>query len=374
MRICITRSERHTYSETFIRDQISGFSKLAEVFPIHSGRLPERKDDGTLLAGPLFWVLHKIIRGITGRRNTFFGNYAVKKFLQENRIDVVLSNYGISAAHLSPVCVEAGVPLLVIFHGHDATSKKLLHEYKDKYQTLFRQAASIIVVSNDMGKRIIAMGASPAKVQVVPCGVDLEKFKPRNERKERMFLAVGRFVAKKGPLNTINAFHSVWKEHPDVRLVMVGGHKGLYEASAKLVADLGMQEAVNFPGILKQEEISMLMGKALGFVQHSVTALNGDMEGTPVSIMEAGASGLPIVSTLHGGIRDAVVHGKTGYLVEEGDVTGMAKYMMELLNDTPKAAAMGEASRLHIEGNYDQRKQIGKLYALCLQAITKKSV
>jgi len=369
MRICITRSERHTYSETFIRDQISGFSKLAEVFPIHSGRLPERKEDGKLLGSPLFWILHKIIRGITGRRNTFFGNYAVKKFLRENRIDVVLSNYGISAAHLSPVCVEAGVPLLVIFHGHDATSKKLLRAYRDKYQMLFTQAAAIIAVSSDMAKRIISIGANPANVHVVPCGVDLEKFKPRNDKKERMFLAVGRFVAKKGPLNTINAFHEVWKEHKDTTLVMVGGHKGLYEACVKLVVDLGMQQAVSFPGILKQDEISSLMGKALGFVQHSVTAPNGDMEGTPVSIMEAGASGLPIISTLHGGIRDAVVHGKTGYLVEEGDVAGMAKYMMELLNDTPKAAAMGEAGRLHIEANYDQKKQIKKLYDLAKAAI-----
>lgn len=369
MRICITRSERHSYSETFIRDQINGFSKLAEVFTIHSGRLPERREDGSLLSSRLFWVLHKIVKGVTGKRNNFFGNYGIKKFLKENRIDVVLSNYGIAAAHLSPICKDIGIPLLVIFHGHDATDQKLLRQYKVKYQFLFRNAASIVVVSNDMKSRIASMGASHEKIEVVPCGVDLTKFKPHPSPKSKMFLAVGRFVPKKGPLYTIRAFHEVWKKNNDARLVMVGAHKGLQEECAALVNSLGIGEAVQFPGVLKQSEISELMSKAVAFVQHSVIAPNGDMEGTPVSIMEAGASGLPIVSTLHGGIKDAVVHEQTGYLVEERDVMGMAKYMTKLLEEPKLAAKLGSAGRQHMEANYDQAKQIGKLFELAKRAI-----
>jgi glycosyltransferase involved in cell wall biosynthesis len=289
--------------------------------------------------------------------------------LQDNRIDVVLANYGISAAHLSPICRELNIPLLVIFHGHDATDRKLLRQYKNLYQSLFVNAASVIVVSNDMRERIISIGAKSEKVSVVPCGVDLVKFKPVSIEKERMFLAVGRFVAKKGPINTIKAFHEVWKKYPDVKLIMVGAHNVLYEACAKLVTSLGMKDAVTFPGILKQEEIGQLMGKALAFVQHSVTAPNGDMEGTPVSIMEAGASGLPVISTNHGGIKDAVVHGKTGFLVEEGDVFGMAICMTKILENPDLGEAMGRAGRSHVEIHYDQVKQIEKLYTLAVSAI-----
>ncbi|HEY3430799.1 MAG TPA: glycosyltransferase, partial [Cyclobacteriaceae bacterium] len=354
------------------RDQINGFSKLAEVFTIHSGRLPERSEDGALLSNRVFWILHKIVKGITGNRNNFFGNYGIKKFLQKNRIEVVLSNYGISAAHLSPICKELRIPLLVIFHGHDATDQKLLKQYKKKYQSLFKDAATIIVVSNDMKTRITSMGASSAKVEVVPCGVDLTKFKPLPSNKIKMFLAVGRFVPKKGPLYTIRAFNEVWKKYPETKLIMVGAHKGLQGECAALVNSLGMNQAVEFPGILKQSEISDLMSKAVAFVQHSVTAPNGDMEGTPVSIMEAGASGLPIISTLHGGIKDAVIHEKTGFLVEERDVSVMATYMMKLLEEPELGPKLGSAGRQHTEVNYNQSKQVGKLFELAKAATQKR--
>lgn len=371
MRICITRSERQSYSETFIRDQIAGFSKLAEVFTIHSGRLPEREEDGTLLSPWLFWILHKIVKGITGRRNNYFGNYGLKKYFRKNNIDVVLVNYGLAAAHVWPICRDLNIPLIVIFHGHDATDKKLLRQYATKYKALFGYASSIVVVSQDMGKRIHQLGAPQEKIQVVPCGVDGSKFKPTTSLKEQLFLAVGRFVPKKGPLFTIQAFAEVLKKHPDAKLVMVGAHKGLHEQCVQLTESLGIQDAVLFPGILKQDEIRVFMSRALAFVQHSVTAPNGDMEGTPVSIMEASASGLPVVSTYHGGIKDAVVHEKTGFLIEEGDVTGMAAYMIKLLEEPALGLSMGREGRLHIDAHYDQGKQIEKLYRLAVKAIGK---
>ena len=372
MRICITRSVRHSYSETFIKDQITGFAKWADVYTIHSGRLPERKEDGALLSSTLFWVLHKIVKVVTGERNNYFGNYGLKKYLRDNKIDVVLANYGLSAAHLVPVCRDLDIPLLAIFHGHDATDKKLLMQYVKKYNELFAYAAFIITVSQDLRNGIVKLGADPAKVKVIPCGVDVSKFKPSGAEKEDLFLAVGRFVKKKGPLYTIQAFHRVWKKHPTAKLVMVGGKSGLFSKCRKLVNSLGMQQSVVFSGVLGQHEISELMGKALAFVQHSVTAPNGDTEGTPVSILEASASGLPVISTLHGGIKDAVVHGKTGFLVGEGDVEGMARYMISVLEDVPLSVSMGREGRQHITAYYNQSKQIEKLNELAAEAVEEE--
>ncbi|SFZ93996.1 Glycosyltransferase involved in cell wall bisynthesis [Flaviramulus basaltis] len=372
MHICITRSEKYAYSETFIRDQIAGFSELAEVYTIHSGRFPERKEDGTLLSPKPFWILHKLIKTFVGRNN-FFSNYGVKKYLKENEIDVVLSNYGISASHMMPVCKKLNIPLLVIFHGHDATNKKTLHKYKKKYEALFNYASYIIVVSEEMKKGLIKNGAIEEKIRVIPCGVNPLKFTLKSYNKsEKNFLAVGRFTQKKGPLYTIRAFNEVLKKYPEAILTMVGKKNGLFDACNALVSELGIQNSINFPGVLEQKDIAHLMQNSLAFVQHSVTAENGDMEGTPVSVMEASSTGLPIISTLHGGIKDAVIHNKTGFLVEETNFKDMANYMINLCDNPEKAKELGLNGREQIEKNYHQEKQINKLYNLAKETIEKK--
>lgn len=373
IRICITRSARRSYSETFIKDQIGGFSKLAEVFPVHSGRLPERREDGRLLGPRAFWILHKVIRGISGVRNNYFGNYALRTYLQKQRIDVVLANYGIAAAHLVPACRDLGIPLLVIFHGHDATDQKLLKQYRRGYQRLFEYASFVITVSADMREGLIRLGAPPEKIRVVPCGVDIAKFRPASEPKEKLFLAVGRFVEKKGPLHTIKAFHKVWQKHPDAKLVMAGSRSGeCYAACSRWVANTGMAGAVVFAGVLTPAEIREWMARARAFVQHSITAANGDQEGTPVSVLEASASGLPVISTFHGGIKEAVVHNKTGFLVKEGDIDGMAASMMTILENSDLAGSMGREGRAHISSHYNQAEQIGALFKLAVAAVKGK--
>ena len=371
MRICITRSSRNAYSETFIRDQIAVFSNWADVYTIHSGRLPEKKEDGTLINSKLFWSLHKALKVVLGRNN-FFGNYGVKKYLKDNKIDVVLANYGMPGAHMTPVCKALNIPLLVIFHGHDATDKKLLQEYRNKYKEMFAYATYTIAVSEEMKKRLITAGAIPEKIKLIPYGVDIDKFKPSgNNTNKNTFLAVGRFTEKKGPLFTIRAFYKALQKFSEAKLVMVGGKNGMYEECDKLVQELGIANAIDFTGIKSSEEIANLMANSLAFVQHSITALNGDMEGTPLGILEASASALPVVSTLHGGIKEAVIHGKTGFLVEEKDENAMADFMIQLLENPEKAKEMGMNGRNHIVENHYQEKQIKKIYELAELAINR---
>lgn len=372
MKICITRTEKNAYSETFIRNQIKEFESLCETYTVHSGRYPERTENGNLLSPYLFWIVHKMIKMLVGRNN-FFSNYGVKKFLNKNKIDVVLANYGISASHMVTPCKALNIPLIVIFHGHDATDKKLLNEYKHKYAKLFDYASKIIVVSNDMKSQLIGLGAPKSKIQVIPCGVNTSMFESNTEPvQQKIFLAVGRLTPKKGPLYTIKAFNSVLQKQPDAKLIFVGNKNGLYNECQDLISNLGIGKSVTFTGILSQQEISNLMQSSLAFVQHSITAPNGDMEGSPVSIMEASSSGLPIVSTRHAGIKELVVHNKTGFLVDEKDVNKMAEYMLRLCDDFELAKTLGIEGRKHIEQNYEQKKQIGKLYILAKNIVSSK--
>jgi len=368
MRICIARPREYVYSETFIENIISGLSEHANVYNIHSRRLPEKKEDGTLLSPKPFWLMHKILKPLLGRNN-YFSNYGIKKYLRENKIEVVFANYGMTASHMVPGCKALGIPLLAIFHGRDATDINLLHKYKEKYHKLFKYATYIIAVSDEMRKRLISFGANPEKVKLVPYGIDTSKFKPETSViKEKQLLAVGRFTTKKGPLHTIKAFHQVIQKFPDARLTMVGGKDDLYDKCKKLVCELEIQDSVVFPGVLSPNEIARLMNTSLVFVQHSLIAPNGDMEGTPLSILEAAASGLPVVSTLHGGIKEAIVHGETGFLVEEKKENDMAKYIIKLCENPDLAKEMGLNGRKHIQKNYYLKNQIRKLFHLVEQA------
>jgi colanic acid/amylovoran biosynthesis glycosyltransferase len=372
MRICITRTEKGRYSETFIQNQIDRLSQWTEVFAVHGGRLPQRSDDDKLLSPSFYWLLHNVVKTISGKRNNYFGNYGLKKFLKEKKIDAVLANYGIAGVHILPVCKSLGIPLVVHFHGFDATQQKVLHQYKDAYKILFRDAAGIVAVSADMKNKLVSLGAPEEKIALIPCGIDLKKFQPNYVKNEHaLFLSVGRFIAKKSPQSTINAFVNVKQSEPEAKLVMIGQKSGLYEECKNIVQQHGIENDVLFTGVQRPDEIAKQMQSANVFVQHSVTAVNGDMEGTPNTVLEAAASGLPVVSTKHGGIKEAVIDGTTGFLADEHDITAMSAYMLQLIRQPGLAKEMGMAGRRHMEENYDLEKQAKKLFNVLKDAVNK---
>ena len=154
---------------------------------------------------------------------------------------------------------------------------------------------------------------------------------------------------------------------------MTGQKTGLYEDCKKIVEEQGIEADVLFTGIQSPVDVAQLMRNANVFVQHSVTAANGDKEGTPNTILEAAASGLPVVSTRHAGIKEAVVDGRTGFLVDEHDVASMALRMQQLIDEPQLAIQMGMAGRKHIEDNYDLNRQAAKLFKVLLQTTEEKN-
>jgi glycosyltransferase involved in cell wall biosynthesis len=114
------------------------------------------------------------------------------------------------------------------------------------------------------------------------------------------------------------------------------------------------------------------MQSAAVFVQHSVVAPDNDHEGTPVAILEAGASGLPVVATRHAGIPDVVKEGETGYLVDEGDTDAMARYMIQLAKNPDLARRLGAAAREHIAAEYNEQRSNANLWHIIKSVVTKQ--
>jgi glycosyltransferase involved in cell wall biosynthesis len=295
------------------------------------------------------------------------------KAFRRHRARAVLAEYGTTGVLVMDACRRLSIPLVVHFHGYDASVSHVLEENAESYQRMFKQAGAIIAVSRAMQRKLISLGAPTEKVFYNPCGVDCTEFgEAEPESAPPTFLAVGRFVEKKAPQLTLKAFAEVYKSEPAARLRMVGDGELLSECR-RLAKELGVDDAVTFLGGQPHSVVQAEMRRARCFVQHSVEAENGDCEGTPVGVLEAGASGLPVISTRHAGIPDVVIEGQTGLLVDERDVQGMADAMLRLAQDTELARALGNAARRHIEAHFSKERSESHLWAIIESCLLNRS-
>ncbi|MEI7701327.1 MAG: glycosyltransferase [Planctomycetia bacterium] len=280
-------------------------------------------------------------------------------FFRQHNVDVILAEYGFNGADIAPVAKSLGIPLVVHFHGHDAHREPEISAYRDQYRLMFQYAYRYLSVSHYMTQAMLELGADPQRIVYNPYGAREYFFDVQPDYRPTL-IAVGRFADIKAPYLTLAAFQLIAKDNPDARLVMVGDGP-LLECCRSLARTWNLESQVSFPGALVHEHFLPLLSQARAFVQHSVVTSYRDAEGTPNSILEAQAAGLPVLSTRHAGINEAVVHGETGFLVIERDINAMASLMQELLRDEALCRRMGAAGRGHIRQNYNISKHIDVL-------------
>lgn len=361
MRICVVNNGPLNYSETFIRQHVEALpaeTALLDVWPpwAQSGPAWERGLPGR--------ALYRALRLLSPRAYERRITSAYSEHFRRLRPDVVLAEFGPTGVAVMGACRALGLPLVVHFHGYDASVREVLARYAAGYSLMFRQAAALVAVSRGMRGRLIELGAPPEAVHHIPCGVDCGRFGGAEpSRSPPVVLAAARFVEVKGPRLTLEAFAGALKDCPEARLRMIGDGPLLGGCRA-LAAGLGVEHAVTFMGRQPHHVVAEEMRRARLFAQHSVEAASGAVEGTPVAVLEAGASGLPVVATRHGGIADVVSDGETGLLVEERDVAGMARSMLRLLRDPSEAAALGSAARLRVCREFSAERSIGRLWAV----------
>jgi glycosyltransferase involved in cell wall biosynthesis len=362
--LCVLSPQENAYSQTFVRAHKEYLP--AKIVSLYATDYENFSDDngpliGTELAGRLSRALQRRLLKLEPQ---FFQQRAMANFLADNKVDAVLAEFGPTATLVMDACDKMNVPLIAHFHGYDAYRQKTLQTFGRRYPELFEIADAIVAVSRDMQAQLIKLGAPADKVHYNSCGVEPSVFKGANPlNNPPTFVAVGRFVDKKAPHLTLLAFQATLEKYPEARLVMIGDGP-LWEACRQMTMSLGLSSAVELQGVRSQAEVATVMQQARAFVQHSITTHDGDSEGTPVAVLEAGASGLPVVSTRHAGIKDAVIHQKTGLLVEEGDIHTMAEHMIRLAKDPQLAASLGKAGREWVSSEYSMDKSINRLWSI----------
>lgn len=359
MKLCIVQPALGLPSETFLRVHADLLPFETTVIHFENG-LPCTNHRPIFSQDFIPKIKRKIIRTVLHKGRNWKITGVLEKAFRDHA-DVVLAEYGPTAVKCCEAARLAGVPLVAHFHGFDASKYDVLEKHKDSYRYLFSQSAAIVAVSNRMVNDLISIGAPRDKVHLNPCGVDVEVFdgiEPGGNGP--ILVAVGRFVEKKAPYLTIMAFARALEEVPNAKLVMLGG--GALEGVCRdIAAVMGISSSVEFLGKCSHDQVREALLNARAFVQHSVQASDGDCEGTPVSVMEAQAMGLPVIATRHAGIADVVVHGETGYLVEEKDVLGMASYMSQVLTEPLLASRFGASGRQRVIKNYSTKISIDRL-------------
>ncbi|MDB4924293.1 glycosyltransferase [Mucilaginibacter sp.] len=366
--LCIIKPNKSSFSETFIQahiDRLAG-NKLV----LYGGAFPVYDNEGHPLIKSKWGLLSYLIqKKIFKRKSIAVRTNALRDYFLSKKVDVVFAEYGMVGAMVTDACKQANIPLVIHYHGADVYNNQTIAEYGSLYQRAFNYASAFIAVSADMVEKLKELGAPATKIFNASCGVAPDDFPLLDiSNSARNFLAIGRFVEKKSPLSLIKAFSLVVDEFPDAKLWMVG-HGPLFNVANKLVTELKLESNITLTGVLKPAEIKALMKNTRCFVQHSVTAADGDSEGTPVSILEASSSGLPVVATRHAGIKEAVIDGVTGFLLAEHDIEGMAAGMIKLANSTDLAIKLGKAGREHMIANYNINARIALLDSIIQKSI-----
>jgi len=293
---------------------------------------------------------------------------SLREFLRRRRFAVVLAEFGPTGVLLAEPCRRAGVPLVVHFHGYDAYRQDVLAVHGGEYGRMFQACAAVVAVSRPMTEQLRLLGAPAEKIRLNSYGADCDLFTPTDAAANPpLFAGVGRFVAKKAPHLTLLAFRRVLDACPEARMKLIGDGP-LLSVCRDIVDGAGMADAVELIGAVPHAAVAQAMQGARAFVQHSVQAADGDCEGSPVAVMEAGAAGLPVVATRHAGIPETVVDGTTGLLVDEYDVPEMAAHMVELARDPALAGRMGRAGRERICTQFSMANSIGRLTEILAEA------
>ena len=365
-----------TVSETFIRRHVKDLMRDRTVTiacQVGDPRFSSWRVDGPMLV--LDHIEPVRFSRETGWEFTSQHLAAIGRFFQAHNVQVVLGQYLDVCLPLFEIALELGIPFWGHAHGYDISMRLLDPSIRNAYRR-YNNAAGIIVGCDWARKRLIEVGLFPERIHIVPCGVDVPEHPVVRCRSEHVrCLAVGRFVPKKAPLVTLDAFRKALLVCRNLRLDYIGSGD-LVPVAQEYIRKFDLAKYVNLLGSRSHDFVIQCMRTADIFLQHSRTdSVTGDQEMMPVGILEAMANNLPVVSTRHAGIPEAVEDGNTGCLVDEGDSSAMSDCIVELALDRELRKLLGCAARECVIARFSWSiERTALLNLLNLQGGTRRTV
>jgi len=366
--VAIFRHNLFRVSEPFIAEQAQ---QLRRYRPFYVGRMRY----GLPPEGAISLALEDLYgRGalvrigwqmITGRAQPYL------RLMQPRRPSLIHAHFGIEGVSALPLAVKLKIPLVTTFHGFDATlrTRAMLRSpayfhYPLSRGKLARQGDLFLCASSFIRQRLLSTGYPEARTRTQYIGVNCRAISVRGDSEESpLILHVARLVEVKGTRYLLRAFASLGRRYDGVRLVIIGDGP-LRARLEALAASLGARERVEFLGALPHADVLAWIRKAAMLVLPGIRTSTGREEGLGMVLLEAAATGLPIIGSRVGGIPECIHDGRTGFLVPERDEHALAEKITELLDDPLKRRQMGLAGRALVERQFDLHRQTEALEAL----------
>ena len=338
----------------------------AERFPFPDVEVIPKRRTNLLVHGWLKFVERRPPIVYRGEYQT------LDSLLERHGADLMHIYFGHTGVHLLPFIRQWDKPCVVSFHGADVAHKQDIKDYPAKLRRLFDAVPLVLARSQSLAERLIHLGCPPGKLRINRTGIPLNAFpfidrQPPSDGKWRVVQAC-RLIPKKGVATSLRAFAIFKKDNAEAEFFIAG--KGPLQPELEmLAAGLGIFKDVHFVGFLSQPKLRELYASSHLFLHPSETSPNQDQEGVPNSILEGMATGLPVAGTWHGGIPEAVDHGRTGLLVPEEDHVALANAMQEITHSPGLLAEMGLRARAAVIDRFEQDAQVDLLESFYEEAI-----
>ena len=294
----------------------------------------------------------------------------MERVLRRERSVALHCHFGQAGVALLEIKRRTRLPMATAFYGADASELARDPAWRRQYAALFAEGNVFLVEGPAMRQRLIALGCPEDKIVIQRLGVDLDglPFIPRRPRSDGdiRILIAATFREKKGIPDALRAIARLSGRYPQLRVTLLGdssrkeGDEQEKLIILSLVRELGGM--VTWGGFVPHREFRAALLNHHIFLSPSVTASSGDSEGgAPVSLIEAHATGMPIVSTRHDDIPQIVIENETGLLSPERDIAALAENLARLIERPEDWERMGRAARAHVEKHFEIRTQMARL-------------
>lgn len=263
------------------------------------------------------------------------------------------------------------VPLISRFYGYDIGILPRIPLWRRRYTELFSHGDLFLVEGNYMKRSLALLGCPLERIVVHRLGIDIDAIPFSNNRfigDDVRILMAASFKQKKGFEFGLEAISLARKMLPSKNIsVTIIGDGELRDKLKMIAHKRGIQDIIKWEGYKSHDYFLNYLTNADIYLSPSITSDDGDTEGgAPVAVIEAGASGIPVVSSFHADIPEVVIDGVTGLLAKEKDVVGLADAICNLVSNKDMALTLGSSARQHVEKNYSavtQGKELEGIYS-----------